>query len=104
METQLPLRLLSLLYLEPMDQIPADGTSGRIAATVVRYGATGVGLEWCEFAAETTKVYARLATGLNDLADVHQWMLPAMPDELHLPRRASGSLELRGLCRLEFLD
>jgi hypothetical protein len=104
METQLPLRLLSLLYLEPTDQLPADSTSGRIAATVVRCGATGVGLEWCEFAAETTKVYARLATGSNDLADAHQWPLPAMPDALPLPRRASRSLELPGLCRLEFLD
>jgi hypothetical protein len=104
METQLPLRLLSLLYLEPTDQPPADSTSGRIAATVVRCSATGVGLEWCEFAAETTKVYARLSTGPNDFADAHQWPLPAMPDALPLPRRASRSLELPGLCRLEFLD
>jgi hypothetical protein len=104
METQLPLRLLSLLYLEPTDQLPTDSTSGRIAATVVRWDATGVGLEWCEFAAETTKVYARLAAGTNDLADAHQWPLPAMPDALPLPLRASRSLELPGLCRLEFRD
>jgi hypothetical protein len=71
METQLPLRLLSVLYLEPMDQLPTDGTR-RIAATVVRCSATGVGLEWCEFAAEATMVYACLATGSNDLAGEHQ--------------------------------
>src|SRR5713226_9703773 len=40
MESELPLRLLSVLYLEPMDPLPSDGTR-RIAATVVRYGATG---------------------------------------------------------------
>jgi hypothetical protein len=72
METQLALRLLSLVYLEPTDQLPADGTNGRIAATVVRCCATGVGLEWCEFAAEATRVYARLATGSNDFADEQQ--------------------------------
>src|ERR1700704_3861021 len=60
METQLPLRLLSVLYLEPTDSLLADGTGGRIAATIVRCTATGVGLEWCEFGAEATRVYARL--------------------------------------------
>jgi hypothetical protein len=104
METQVPLRLLSLLYLEPTDQPPADSTRGRIAATVVRCDATGVGLEWCEFAAETTKVYARFATGSNDLADAPQLPLPAIPDALPVPRRGSGSRELPGLCRLEFRD
>ena len=72
METQLPLRPLALLYLEPAIQRPADGTSERIAATVVRCTPTGVGLEWCEFAAEATRVYARLATGSNDFADEQQ--------------------------------
>ena len=104
METERPLRLLSLVYLEPTDPLRADGTSGRIAATVVRCGQTGVGLEWCEFGAEATSAYARLATGSNGLADTHQWPLPAMPEVLPLPRRAARSLELPGLCRLEFLD
>jgi hypothetical protein len=100
METQLPLRLLSLLYLQPTDLSPADGVSGRIAATVVRFGATGVGLEWCEFAAETTQVYARLAAESTDPVDAPQLPLPAMPEAL-LPRGPSRSLELAGLCRLE---
>jgi hypothetical protein len=104
METRLPLRLLSLLYLEPTDSLLADGTGGRIAATVVRCSATGVGLEWCEFGAEATRVYARLVAGSNDLVDEHQLPLPAMPDALPLSHRASRSLELPGLCRVEFLD
>ena len=100
METRFPLRPLSVLYLAPTD---LDGTSGRIAATVVRHTATGVGLEWCEFGAEATRVYARLAAGSNDLADEHQLPLPT-PSAVLLPRRLSRSLELSGLCRLEFLD
>ena len=78
METQLPLRLLSVLYLEPT--APAGSTGGRIAATVVRCSATGVGLEWCEFGADATRAYARLAAGLNGLADEHQLPLPAPPN------------------------
>jgi len=93
METPLPLRLLSVLYLVPADQLPTDGTGGRIAATVVRCSASGVGLEWCEFGAETTKAYALLVTGSSDLADEHQLSLPALPDALHLSHRASRSLE-----------
>jgi hypothetical protein len=93
METQLPLRILSVLYLVPTDQLPTDRTGGRIAATVVRCSAAGVGLEWCEFGAETTKAYARLVTGSSDLADEHQLSLPAFPDALHLSHRASRSLE-----------
>jgi len=93
METQLPLRILSLVYLVPMDQLRTDGTGGRIAATVVRWSATGVGLEWCEFGAETTKAYARLVTGSSDLADEYQLSLPVLPDALHLSHRASRALE-----------
>jgi hypothetical protein len=102
METQLPLRLLSVLYLEPTE--PAGSARGRIAATVVRCSASGVGLEWCEFGAEATRVYASLVTGSNDLVDEHQLPLPAMPDSLPLPHRIPRSLELRGLGPVEFLD
>ena len=104
METELLLRPLSLLYLEPTDCLPTHGTSGRIAATIVRCTPTGVGLEWCEFGAEGTRAYARLTAGSNDFADTHQWSLPSMPDEMPAPRKASRSGELPGLCRLEFLD
>ena len=102
LETQFPLRLLSMLYLQPTDLLPADGASARIAATVVRHCAAGVGLEWCEFGAEATRVYARLAAGSNDPGDENQLPLPATPDALPLPHRLSHSLELAGLCRLEF--
>jgi len=104
METRLPLRPLALLYLEPMLQGPADGTGERIAATVVRCTPTGVGLEWCEFAAEATRAYARLVTGSNDLADEHQLPLPAVANALSLPHRHARSVELPGLCRIEFLE
>jgi hypothetical protein len=77
LETQIPLRILSILYLEPAGPPAADGARGRIAATVVRRGATGVGLKWCEFAAETTKVYAQLAAGSSDRMDEYQLPLPA---------------------------
>ncbi len=104
LETQFPLRLLSLVYLQPIDLLPADGASGRIAATVVRHSAIGVGLEWCEFGAEVTRVYARLAAGSNDLGEENQLPLPPTPNPLPLPHRVSRSLELAGLCRLEFRD
>jgi hypothetical protein len=80
MQTQTPLRLLSIIYLEPTDPPLADGVVGRIAATVVRSDDTGVGLEWCEFAADTTKAYAWLADGSADFADRHQLALPAIPE------------------------
>jgi PilZ domain len=57
METQIPLRLLSLLYLQPM-----NFAEDEIAATVVRRDARGVGLEWCEFKAETMKSYLLMST------------------------------------------
>jgi hypothetical protein len=85
LETQTPLRLLSILYLEPADSSHFESARGRIAATVVRRSATGFGLKWYEFAADTTKVYARLAAGSNDLADAHQLPLPAIPNSASLP-------------------
>jgi len=67
MRTQLPLRLLSLLYLQPMES--AEGENEHSRATVVRRDATGVGLEWCEFDANTMKCYFPLATQLQHIAD-----------------------------------
>ena len=80
LETQAALRLLSILYLEPAEPDLAGSARGRIAATVVRRAATGVGLKWCEFAADTTRVYARLAAGANECANEQQLPLPAIPD------------------------
>jgi hypothetical protein len=84
LETRASLRLLSMVYLEPADSSLSESARGRIA-TVVRHSATGFGLKWCEFAAQTTKVYARLAAGSNDLADAHQLPLPAIPISLSSP-------------------
>src|SRR5260370_27845224 len=60
LETAAPLSYLSLLYLQPLEMPPANA-AGRIAATVVRCADNGFGLEWCEFGAAATAVYAILA-------------------------------------------
>lgn len=74
METRMPLRLLSLLYLQPTAS--AEGENRRITATVVRRNATGVGLEWCEFEVQTLKFYLRLATEALPVGDDHRWRPP----------------------------
>jgi hypothetical protein len=61
LETRVPLRLLSLVYLEPETSLSGDDTRRRIAASVVRRDALGVGLEWCEFSTGATDLSARLA-------------------------------------------
>jgi hypothetical protein len=60
MATTAHLRPFSLVYLEPAAASFWEIQSRRIAASVVREDAGGVGLEWCESAAEATKVSARL--------------------------------------------
>jgi hypothetical protein len=61
METPFALRHLSVVYLEPVDATALGIHAGRLAATVVRQVAEGVGLEWCEFATELSQAYARMA-------------------------------------------
>jgi hypothetical protein len=104
LETQLALRPLSLLYLEPMNLASAGEARERIAATVVRCTPSGVGLAWYVFAAQACKAYARLVSRLSDLTDEHQLPLPAMPNALSLPHRDLRPFELPGLCRVEFRD
>jgi hypothetical protein len=58
MKTQMTLRLLSLLYLQPMEFPETENK--HIRATVVRRDAMGVGLEWCEYDAKTMKNYLPL--------------------------------------------
>jgi hypothetical protein len=60
--TTAPLRPLSLVYLEPAAAPFWGIQSRRIAASVVRQDAIGVGIEWCEAAAETANVATRLTT------------------------------------------
>jgi hypothetical protein len=62
LETTARLRPLSLLHLEPAGATFWETQSRRIAASVVRQDAGGVGLEWCEAAAEATKVFTRLTS------------------------------------------
>jgi hypothetical protein len=60
LETRVPLRLHSLLYLEPAPSVSVAGNIGRVAASVVRRDALGVGLEWCEHTTARSGVNARL--------------------------------------------
>jgi hypothetical protein len=62
LETQMTLRPLALIYLESGDRNSAGGFGKRIAASVVRHGAQGVGLEWCEPQTNAAGVNALLAT------------------------------------------
>jgi hypothetical protein len=48
LQTAVSLPLNSLVYLEPTAPMPIVGNIRRIAASVVRQDARGVGLEWCE--------------------------------------------------------
>jgi hypothetical protein len=75
LETRAPLRHLSLLYLQPFDMPTSAGAGGRIAATVVRSALNGYGLEWCEFGAAATAVYAALTVPFYDLAGGRQLAL-----------------------------
>jgi hypothetical protein len=46
--------------------------SRRIAASVVRQDALGVGIEWCEAAAETTSVVSRMTSLAGGIAAEEQ--------------------------------
>jgi hypothetical protein len=89
MRTQMTLRLLSLLYLQPMES--PDGDNKHIKATVVRRDATGVGLEWCEYDAKTMKYYLPLATQVEHLADDHHSRSPAIA--AGLPPNIAGNAQ-----------
>jgi len=52
METTVPLRRLSVLFLEPSVVPGPNGRVRRLAASVVRHDARGVGLEWCDSGVE----------------------------------------------------
>jgi hypothetical protein len=71
LETQVPLRLLSVVYLEPATPTADAGGSGGIAASVVRRDALGVGLEWCECPTGTVNVCARWQTIVENFGMDH---------------------------------
>jgi len=62
LETQMTLRTLSVVYLASADKKSAHGIVRRVAASVVRNDAGGVGLEWCEPQTKAAGVNALLAT------------------------------------------
>ena len=70
LETQVPLNLLSVVYLESSGSAMGARQQRRIAASVVRQDARGVGLEWCENSTESTSVSARLAILAG--TDIHE--------------------------------
>src|SRR3984957_16365707 len=61
LETLVPLRLLSVIYLKLDATALTPGITQCFAATVVRSDGRGVGLEWYESAPEMAKGQARLA-------------------------------------------
>jgi len=61
LETRVPLRLLSIVYLEPATPTSDPSAGPGIAASVVRQDARGVGLEWLDVSAAAAKVSARMA-------------------------------------------
>jgi hypothetical protein len=61
LETPMTLRPLSFVYLKCADTSSADGIGKRIAASVVRHDARGVGIEWCEPQTKAAGVNALLA-------------------------------------------
>jgi hypothetical protein len=70
METTVPLRRLSVLFLEPAATPAPNGKLKRMAASVVRHDTRGVGLEWCDADVESTPGYARLSA-LATAAETH---------------------------------
>jgi hypothetical protein len=59
METQVMLRLLSLVYLQPFGQVRDGDQKSRLVASVVRQTPLGVGLEWCD-STVSSRAYAQL--------------------------------------------
>jgi hypothetical protein len=61
LQTNVPLRLHSLVYLAPV--LPDNLVQGskRVAAIVVRHDAFGVGVEWCEALAKGVHIDLLLA-------------------------------------------
>jgi hypothetical protein len=67
LETSIPPRLLSVVYLQLARTAAA---AERIAATVVRRDPWGVGLEWCESETETRRGHARLVILSGDTGNL----------------------------------
>jgi hypothetical protein len=89
LETRVPLRLLSLVYLEPDTLASGDDIRRCIAASVVRRDALGVGLEWCDFSIGATNLSARLAI-LTPSSTIHYGKASDVP-------QSDGAIDARGI-------
>jgi hypothetical protein len=70
LEMSMPLRLHSLVYLQPSTRYHAHIDGNRVAANVVRQDGLGVGLEWCEALTKQAHIDALLAMlGNTEWAD-----------------------------------
>jgi hypothetical protein len=65
METQSPVRLLCMLYVEMIHLPKLEGRKRRLSASVVRRTPLGVGIEWCEPVSKSA-LYARLKSESQD--------------------------------------
>ena len=61
LETSVPLRLHSLVYLQANAQAPSGTRANSVAANVVRQDDLGVGVEWCESLSKRAHIDALLA-------------------------------------------
>jgi hypothetical protein len=68
LETSIPPRLLSVVYLQLART--ASAAAECIAATMVRRDPWGVGLEWCESETETRRGHARLVILSRDAGNL----------------------------------
>ncbi len=112
METSVPLRRLSLVYLAPAvplssrDRLSSHGRQsshgrlGRIAASVVRRDETGVGLEWSDMASKNMQHFARLSN-LTGKVDVQ---CPLLQQTLAVPPGDAPVVETRQFYILDFID
>jgi hypothetical protein len=90
LETSIPPRLLSVVYLQRAR--PASAAAERIAATVVRRDPWGVGLEWCESETETRRGHARLVFLSSDTGNP----MAAPPSVLRTAGRGRDILDRPG--------
>ena len=72
METQVQLRLLSLVYLQPFGPVSDGDQKNRLVASVVRQTALGVGLEWCDSTVVSTQAYTQLNASVRGRTEANR--------------------------------
>lgn len=93
LETSVPLRLLSVIYLKLDATALTPGNTECIAATVVRSDGRGVGLEWYESAPEMAKGRARLAILARDAVNESESHSRRPSTQLPVPAPSVGLVE-----------